>query len=164
VIIPASEFDDGKKRATCKHCESKTYLADSRYGTSNMKKHLDKCPAYQATKATQVASGEATRFDPKIYGELVAKAIVMHGYSFSWIEHKGNRAIHAYLNNQVIQITRNMTKADCLKLKAHLKKKLKDTLVSIPGRTCLTCDLWTSYQTEGYMCLIAHYGSCIVES
>jgi len=51
VVVLASEFDDRKKRATYKHCESKTFLADSRYGTSNMKKHLDKFPAYQATKA-----------------------------------------------------------------------------------------------------------------
>jgi len=103
VVVLASEFDDRKKRATYKHCESKTFLADSRYGTSNIKKYLDKCPVYQATKASRVASGEATGFDPKIYRELVAKAIIMRGYSFSWIEHKGNRAIRAYLNNQVIQ-------------------------------------------------------------
>jgi len=45
VVILALEFDDRKKRATCKHCESKTFITDPRYGTSNMKKHLDKCPA-----------------------------------------------------------------------------------------------------------------------
>ena len=80
-------------------------------------------------KTAQPASREPTRFDPKIYHELVAKAIIMHGYNFFLVEHKGNRAIHAYFNNEVITITRNITKVDCLKLHAYLKKKLKDTLV-----------------------------------
>jgi len=51
IVIPASEFEDGMKQATCKHCEGKTFIADSRYGTSNMKKHLEKCTAYQTAKA-----------------------------------------------------------------------------------------------------------------
>ena len=76
LVIPASEFEDGMKRATCKHCESKTFIADSRYGTSNMKKHLEKCTAYQAAKAVKVGSEEVARFDPKVYRDLVAKAII----------------------------------------------------------------------------------------
>jgi len=48
LVIPTSEFEDGMKRATCKHCESKIFIADSRYGTGNMKKHLKKCLACQA--------------------------------------------------------------------------------------------------------------------
>lgn len=70
------------KRATCKHCKSKTFIADLRYGTSNMKRRFQKCPAYPAAKVARAASGEATRFDPKIYRELVAKAIIMHRYRF----------------------------------------------------------------------------------
>jgi len=52
IVIPASEFEDGMKRAACKHCEGKTFIANSRYGTSNMKKHLEKCTTYQTAKAT----------------------------------------------------------------------------------------------------------------
>ena len=56
LVIAAWEFEDGMKRATCKHCESKTFIADSRYETSNMRKHLEKCIAYQAAKAAQAGS------------------------------------------------------------------------------------------------------------
>jgi len=50
LAIPASEFEHGMKQATCKHCENETFIADSRYGTKNTKKHLERCLAYQAVK------------------------------------------------------------------------------------------------------------------
>ncbi|KAJ8429468.1 hypothetical protein Cgig2_024015 [Carnegiea gigantea] len=52
------------KWSTCKHCKNKTFIAESRYETSNMKKKLKKCLEYQATKAARAAS-EATRYDYK---------------------------------------------------------------------------------------------------
>jgi len=64
------------KWATCKHCESKIFIADSRYETSNMEKHLEKCTTYQATKAARASSREVAGFDPKVYRDLVAKAII----------------------------------------------------------------------------------------
>ena len=81
----------------------------------------------------------------------------MHVYIFSSVERKDNRAIYAYLNNQSITITRNTAKIYCLKLNTHLKKKPKDTLLSLPGRICWTCDLWNFCQTEVHMCLTAYY-------
>ncbi|KAL2943141.1 Zinc finger BED domain-containing protein RICESLEEPER 4 [Bienertia sinuspersici] len=40
---------DGKlvRYATCIHCHVAKYKADPKYGTSNAKKHLDQCDAYQ---------------------------------------------------------------------------------------------------------------------
>ncbi|KAF9607656.1 hypothetical protein IFM89_037889, partial [Coptis chinensis] len=34
---------------------------------------------------------------------------------------------------------------------------LKDILRSVPGKVCLTSDLWTSNQKLGYMCITAHF-------
>lgn len=96
-------------------------------------------------------------FDQKVYRELVSKAIIKHRYSFSWVEHEGNRVIHTYLNNQVRTFCRNTIKSYCLKLHATLKTRLKDVLHKVSGRISLTCDMWTSCQTEGYLCLTAHY-------
>jgi len=88
---------------------------------------------------------------------LLARAIIRHGYSFSWVEHEGNREIHTFLDNEVRTITRNTAKADCLKLHIQFKKQLKLGLLALPGHISLTFDMWTSFQTEGYFCLAAHY-------
>ena len=37
------------------------------------------------------------------------------------------------------------------------KADLKEELASIPNRISLTCDLWTNCNTEGFICLTAHY-------
>uniref|UniRef100_A0A2N9GBF8 HAT C-terminal dimerisation domain-containing protein n=1 Tax=Fagus sylvatica TaxID=28930 RepID=A0A2N9GBF8_FAGSY len=91
------------------------------------------------------------------YREKVAKAIIKHNYSFIFVEHEGNRDVHSYLNPDVKHISRNTAKADVLKVHRKEKDNIRNMLKSIPGRICLTSDLWTSITTEGYICLMAHY-------
>ncbi|CAN0916265.1 Zinc finger BED domain-containing protein DAYSLEEPER [Linum grandiflorum] len=38
-----------------------------------------------------------------------------------------------------------------------MKEELKITLQKIPGRICLTSDMWTSLTTRSFLCLTAHY-------
>ncbi|KAL6509187.1 hypothetical protein OROGR_022497 [Orobanche gracilis] len=144
-----------KPRALCTHCMVTSFITDSHNGTKNMIEHLKKCSSYLVFKSK--SSGEQPHFDQMVYRDLVARAIVRHGYAFSWVEHEDNRDIHAYLNNQVRTICRNTTKCDILKLHKKLKFELKEVLRNVPGRICLTTDMWTSIQTLGYMCLTAHY-------
>ena len=73
------------------------------------------------------------------------------------MEHEGNRDVHSYLNPDVKHISRNTAKADVLKVHREEKDNIRNMLKSIPGRICLTSDLWTSITTEGYICLTAHY-------
>jgi len=56
--------------------------------------------------------------------------VIFLGLSIKAIE------IHSYLNNQVITITRNTAKADCLEMHARLKKRLEETLLSLPEQIC----------------------------
>ncbi|KAK9756693.1 hypothetical protein RND81_01G115000 [Saponaria officinalis] len=157
AISPKSS-DDGKLRALCKNYKKAKLVAVSKYGTSNVKNHLEKCQAYQdyLCKLSPTQRGKAF-FDQKTYRDLVVKAIIKHGYPFSWVEHEGNMAIHEYLSDDVKSICQNTAKAVCIKLYASLKSKLKDTICNIPGRVCLTSDLWTSCQTESYLCLTTHF-------
>ncbi|XP_021750313.1 uncharacterized protein LOC110715997 [Chenopodium quinoa] len=105
LMIDMVECTDGKSRCICKHCQSSSFNANSRYGTGNMKRHLSKCTPYQnSLKNKGGATGKI--FNQQVYRELVAKAIIKHGYAFSWVEHDGNRDIHAYLNADVKFITR----------------------------------------------------------
>ncbi|KAL6517377.1 hypothetical protein OROMI_033078 [Orobanche minor] len=154
-VVVDAEQPGVKPRAFCSHCKVKSYIADSHYGTKNLLEHLKKCSAYKEFQSK--CSEEKKPFNQMVYRDLVARAIIRHGYSFSWVEHEGNREIHAYLNNQTRTICRNTAKADCLKLHENLRGQLKEILRSVPGRICLTSDMWSSCQTLGYLCLTAHY-------
>ena len=94
-----------------------------------MKKHSEKCKAYQAAKSSK--GGGEKRFEQKVYRDLLARAIIRHGYSFSWVEHERNRETHTNLDNEVRTITRSTAKADCLKLHAQSKKQLKLALLTL---------------------------------
>ncbi|KAL6553826.1 hypothetical protein OROMI_019499 [Orobanche minor] len=144
-----------KPRAYCSHCSVASYIVDSSSGNTNMLNHLKKCKAYLAFKEKDTEVQQP--FDQMVYRDLVAKAIIRHGYAFSWVKHEGNKNFHCYLNKQVRSICRNTAKSDCLALHRQLKLELKEILRCVLGRICLTSDMWTSCQTLGYMCLTAHY-------
>jgi len=85
-MIDGTNFSDGKKRAKCSHCKKATFVAITQYGTSNMKKHLEKCKAYQVAKSSE-GEGEK-RFEQKVYRDLLARVIIRHGYSFHGLSMK----------------------------------------------------------------------------
>uniref|UniRef100_A0A803MWX8 BED-type domain-containing protein n=1 Tax=Chenopodium quinoa TaxID=63459 RepID=A0A803MWX8_CHEQI len=157
LTLDKAESSDGKQRSICKHCQKSSFISDPRYGTQNMLIHLRKCSAYERHMKNQGVNKGKVIFSQTVYRDLVAKAIIKHGYAFSWVEHDGNREVHAYLNDEVKFISRNTAKADCLRMHKTLKTRLKETLCKVSSRISLTCDMWTSCQTEGYLCLTAHY-------
>ena len=91
------------------------------------------------------------------FREMLAEDIIKHNLPFSFVEYEGTRKIFSYLNSDVKHISRNTSKADVLKLYKNEQDDVKNKLKSIPGRICLTSDLWTSIISEGYICLTAHY-------
>ena len=93
----------------------------------------------------------------KEFREMLAKAIIKLNLPFSFVEYEGIRKVFSYLNSNVKHISRNTSKADVLKLYKKEKDDVKNKLKSIPGRICLTLDLWTFVTSEGYICLTAHY-------
>ncbi|RZB65720.1 putative AC transposase, partial [Glycine soja] len=62
-----------------------------------------------------------------------------------------------YLNPDVTPFTRNTGRGVLVKKYMRQKADLKEELASIPNRISLTCDLWTNCNTEGFICLTAHY-------
>ncbi|KAK1396594.1 BED-type domain-containing protein [Heracleum sosnowskyi] len=97
-MIDGPNVDPLLRRARCIYCKKATLLAKSSNGTSNMNKHMKKCKPYIEFLKT---TGAIPQFTQTRYRELVSKAIVRHVYAFSWVEHKGNGEIHAYLNHEV---------------------------------------------------------------
>ncbi|KAF3632730.1 hypothetical protein FXO38_20066 [Capsicum annuum] len=123
------------------------------FGTSNLKRHLLK--HYIDTRKGKESQREP--IDQKTYREKISAAICRHNYPFKFVEHKGIRDIHSYLNPIVRHISRNTAKLDILNMYAREKELLKAELAMITSRVCLTSDMWSSLVSNGYMSVIVHY-------
>jgi hypothetical protein len=141
--------ENGQPRARCLNCAT-TYAAKNTSGTSNLKSHLLKC----------VEGGDVSSYPPldqEKYREKIAQVIVKNSYPFAFVEHDGIEDLHCFLHPHVKGISRNTAKSDVLKLYRKEKENLKCYLRSIPGKICLTSDLWSSINTDQYMVLTAHF-------
>ncbi|KAG6674595.1 hypothetical protein I3842_15G051200 [Carya illinoinensis] len=150
-MVPDSEKNDGKPRARCKLC-GVTYMAASKYGTGNMKRHIDTCPRRSSRDIGQCllsqnsGSGSVSvsnlKFDTNEYRELLIAAIVKHELPFRFVEYSGVRYLLQYLRPDVPIISRNTIKADLVKMYHREKKKrVRCFLNDSPGRISLTSDL-----------------------
>ncbi|KAL4639587.1 hypothetical protein ACB092_03G229000 [Castanea dentata] len=127
--------DEEKPTCKCKKC-GKEYIATGAYGTGNLKQHLKVCPRKDTTDVGQLILGQN---------------------AMSFVEYVGIRAVFSYLCVDVPNISRNTAKNDMVKMYKREKERMKSVLASVPGKVCLTSDLWTSIATDGYMCVTAHF-------
>ncbi|KAL2897040.1 putative AC9 transposase [Bienertia sinuspersici] len=129
---------DGKlvRYATCIHCHVAKYKADPKYGSSNAKKHLDLCDAYQAYLAANPF--HTPEFDQKVFCRMFADAIMYHSYPLSIVEHVKLREMLTYLNSKVRHITRNTILKYCFLEHKRLKSMLHEILVDVNSRICFT--------------------------
>ncbi|XP_042973044.1 zinc finger BED domain-containing protein RICESLEEPER 2-like [Carya illinoinensis] len=166
-MVPDSEKKDGKPRARCKLC-GVTYMAASKYGTGNMKCHIDTCLRRSSRDIGQCLLSQNSgfgsvsvgnlKFDSNEYRELLIAAIVKHELPCRFVEYSGVRSLLQYLRPDVPIISRNTAKADLVKMYHREKKKrIRCFLNDSPGRISLTSDLWTSITTDGYTCITAHF-------
>ena len=95
--------------------------------------------------------------DQDMYHEKIAVTIIKHNYSSLFAENDINREIHILLNPNVKPISRNIAKSNVLKIYKREKENLRCALELVPGRICLTSDLWKSSTLDKYMVLIAQY-------
>lgn len=84
---------DGVKRAKCRWCdEVKNY--DSRYGTGNLQRHINKCYRPDRLVVGQMLLGKdkdslmlkSSKFSKDIFREKLVRAIVIHNLPLSFIE------------------------------------------------------------------------------
>ncbi|KAL5550700.1 hypothetical protein UlMin_000876 [Ulmus minor] len=155
---------DQKLKSQCKKCGVQ-YMASSKYGTSNMRRHIKVCKRNDTwdigqmmiSRDTNSLSLGSIQFDSNKFHELVMACIVMHDLPFQFVEWAGIRAIHQYLYPDVDTLTRNTAKADVLKAYQREKLKIKAMFEEVSVRVSLTSDLWSSCISDGYMCLTAHF-------
>ncbi|CAB4263761.1 unnamed protein product [Prunus armeniaca] len=152
-ILPIDE--NNEQRAKCMKCGQK-YLCDSRYGTGNLKRHIESCVKTDTRDLGQLLLSKSdgailtrsSKFDPMKFRELLVMAIIMQDLPFQFVEYAGIRQLFNYVCADIKLVSHNTAKADVLSLYNREKAKLKEILGSVPGRVCLTSDLWTSITTD----------------
>ncbi|KAH1214996.1 Zinc finger BED domain-containing protein RICESLEEPER 3 [Glycine max] len=109
----------------------------------------------------------AGTYDAECAREELAKAIIMHEYPLSIVDHLGFRRYSAALQ-PVFQVpTRNTIKKEIMKIYENERATTLKLLDNLDGRVTITSNMWTSTsQKMGYMAITAHYvdGCCNLQS
>lgn len=153
---------DGVEKCRCKGCRG-LYTCKSSSGTAHLKQHAQKCNSlihYQDVSV--MLDNKATllrqyKLDQMAYQDALAAAIILHDLPLNYAEYEGVWAVNRVLNPEFKPTSRGTTTSDCMKRYYIRKEKLKCVLTNIRGRICLTSDVWTSINTQGYMIVTAHY-------
>ncbi|KAL2931753.1 putative AC transposase, partial [Bienertia sinuspersici] len=126
--------------AVCKYCKHEM-RAHGHVGTTNARRHTEKCDAYVKFVQTNPASNVV--YDHDTYVRMFAESIIYHGYPLSMVEHINTIDLHRYLNPNVKDISRYTI--------------TKYVMGEHESRICLTCDGWTACTSRAYFALTAHF-------
>ncbi|RVW39564.1 Zinc finger BED domain-containing protein RICESLEEPER 2 [Vitis vinifera] len=160
-------IEDGQDYAICKHCKGKL-KADSKNGTKHLQVHIDRCMKRRNVDIRQqllaverkghgkVQIGGFT-FDQEISREKLARAIILHEYPLSIVDHVGFREFATSLQPLFKMVSRNTIKGDIMKIYEVEKDKMISYLEKLQNRVAITTDMWTSNQKKGYMAITVHY-------
>ncbi|WVZ18462.1 hypothetical protein V8G54_005784 [Vigna mungo] len=177
----------GCRRARCKQCsQTFAYSTGSKVaGTSHLKRHIAKgtCSALlrnhdhnqlvpytvrnRGSGAGNASSTPKKRyrspstpyvaFDQDKCRHEIARMIIMHDYPLHMVEHPGFVAFVQNLQPQFNMVTFNSIQGDCVANYLIEKNHLLKYIVGLPGRVCLTLDIWTSSQSLGYVFITGHF-------
>uniref|UniRef100_A0A5B7B8J3 Putative zinc finger BED domain-containing protein DAYSLEEPER n=1 Tax=Davidia involucrata TaxID=16924 RepID=A0A5B7B8J3_DAVIN len=176
----------GCRRACCKLCkQSFAYSTGSKVaGTSHLKRHIAKgtclllrnqeknqLTPYSAPSKMRGAVGATDTpkrsyrmsgatyfsFDPDRCRHEIARMIIMHDYPLHMVEHPGFISFVQNLQPRFDMVSFNTVQGDCVATYLREKQSLQRVIEGMPGRICLTLDLWTSSQTVGYVFITGHF-------
>ncbi|KAL2340458.1 hypothetical protein Fmac_008398 [Flemingia macrophylla] len=177
----------GCRRACCKQCaQTFAYSTGSKVaGTSHLKRHIAKgtCSAllrshdhnqlspYTArTRGSGAGNASDTPkrryrspntpyiiFDQDQCRHDIARMIIMHDYPLHMVEHPGFVAFVQNLQPQFKMVTFNSIQGDCVATYLMEKQHILKYVEGLPGRVCLTLDVWTSSQSLGYVFITGHF-------
>ncbi|XP_010687924.2 zinc finger BED domain-containing protein DAYSLEEPER isoform X1 [Beta vulgaris subsp. vulgaris] len=176
----------GCRRAYCKVCkQSFAYSTGSKVaGTSHLKRHIAKgtCPVvlrqqeknqlspympktggtdagteHQPKRRYRSSSSPYLIFDQDRCRHEIAKMIIMHDYPLHMVEHPGFVSFVQNLQPRFDMVSFNIVQGDCVAIFLREKQNLQRFIEGIPGRICLTLDMWTSSQSTGYVFVTGQY-------
>ncbi|KMT01844.1 hypothetical protein BVRB_9g210350 [Beta vulgaris subsp. vulgaris] len=164
-----TQEDKSLTKAECKHCK-RILTAKSSSGTSQLRRHLDKCIAKHnvSTKSfligSECTSGGQTMAlkNPKIDHDHLRKAICMFvvagAHSFSLVEEPAFKNMLSVACPSYKVLSRHTVRRDALKYYDEEKKVVEYDLQNASSRICFTSDNWRNDSTQDeYICVTAHW-------
>ncbi|KAJ8755580.1 hypothetical protein K2173_022159 [Erythroxylum novogranatense] len=173
----------GCRRACCKQCkQSFAYSTGSKVaGTSHLKRHIAKgtCLSLLRSRGSPMVpytpgtggndSSEPPKrryrspsipyipFDSDRCRHEIARMIIMHDYPLHMVEHSGFVTFVQNLQPQFDMVSFNTVQGDCVATYLREKQNVMKFVEVMPGRVCLTLDMWTSSQSLGYVFVTGHF-------
>ncbi|CAN4094589.1 unnamed protein product [Withania somnifera] len=177
----------GTRRAQCKQCkQSFAYSTGSKVaGTSHLKRHIAKgtCPVVLRNQQNnqlspystppkmsryggstdvpkrryRTASAPYLAFDPDRCRQEISRMIIMHEYPLHMVEHPGFLAFVQNLQPRFDMVSFNTVQGDCVATYLREKQAIQKVIEGVPGRICLTLDMWSSCYTVGYVFITGQY-------
>ncbi|KAL8136856.1 hypothetical protein V2J09_002857 [Rumex salicifolius] len=92
-------------------------------------------------------------FDQDRCRHEIARMIIMHEYPLQMVEHSGFVSFVQNLQPRFDMVNFSTVQGDCVATYLREKQNLQKIIDGMPGRICLSVDMWTSCQTTGYVFL-----------
>ncbi|XP_019183560.1 PREDICTED: zinc finger BED domain-containing protein RICESLEEPER 2-like [Ipomoea nil] len=114
--------EDGIQRSECKGCTKVLKSGGKEYGTSSLRRHKDRCKMLKLRfkhfeqMHFDLQGKMRSKFNQKVYREMLAEAIIEHDMPFSYVEYAGFRKLALYLNPEIPIISRNTLVSDVNKV------------------------------------------------
>lgn len=172
------------RRAYCKQCkQSFAYSTGSKVaGTSHLKRHIAKgtCTAIlrgqdknqlvgtytppsrgsvndTPKRRYRTSSSPYVMFDQDRCRQDIARMVIMHDYPLHMVEQPGFVSFVKNLQPRFNMVSFNTVQGDCVGTYLMEKQNLNKFLEAIPGRVCLTLDMWTSSRSVGYVFIMGSF-------
>lgn len=159
------ETINGKMKAICKYCK-KQLVGGSNSGTSHLKEHYTKQHKSGALRQKLLTNNfnrdrpllSTYAFDEENARKELARAIIMHEYPLSIVDHLGFKRYSASLQPLFKLPCRNTIKKVVLNIYDYEKVKTLSLVEGNQSRLAITTDMWTSSnQKKGFMAVTAHF-------
>ena len=139
--------------------------ANSRHGTSHLKRHLERCPkkVHHDIKQYMLSantSGDGStvlskyKYDEAQTRKLVLTYLFEDSRPFDTVEKRGFRKMAKGFN-----LSRHTARRELFKMHVKERENVKDFILNAPGKVAMTTDNWKNDSTnyEEYICVTAHF-------
>ncbi|GJR67155.1 zinc finger BED domain-containing protein DAYSLEEPER-like protein [Tanacetum coccineum] len=137
------EVGDGEQEA---FCPSKISVQ----AAGPIKDTPRRCKKYTPQRGSRTASVPVA-FDSERCRHEIARMIILHDYPLHMVEHKGFMTFFHNLQPKFNMVDFNTAQGDCVATYLSERSTIENLIARMPGRICLTLDLWNSNNTTGYV-------------
>ncbi|XP_019189585.1 PREDICTED: zinc finger BED domain-containing protein DAYSLEEPER-like isoform X2 [Ipomoea nil] len=121
-----------------------------------------KLVAYEASteppkRRYRTASTPFFAFDPDRCRHEISRMIIMHEYPLHMVEHPGFVAFVRNLQPRFDMVSFNTVQGDCVATYLREKQSIQKVIEGMPGRICLTLDMWSSCLKVGYVFITGQF-------